>query len=127
VLLSALSTLATGCDCRMAIKGGLYLRSAWAVAQFEFSAKQIGKIVFHQQDLIRHISKHRCSLIHQLNVGILIGRVGAGEQRDPPLPLRRIRGTDTTLPPPILLTSAPFWTVHKTRSEAEAAEWVERY
>ncbi len=27
-------------------------------------AQQIGEIVFHQQDLIRHISKHRRSFIH---------------------------------------------------------------
>ena len=62
------------------------------------TAKQIGEIAFHQQDLIGNISQHRCSLIHQLNIEILIGRVGAGEQRDPLLPVKRMRPTDTDLP-----------------------------
>ncbi len=30
--------------------------------------KPIGEIVFHQQDLIRHISKHRRSLVHYLTL-----------------------------------------------------------
>ena len=59
-------------------------------------SKQIGEIAFHQRDLIPHVSKHRRSFIHQFNVEILVGCVGASEQRDPPLPLRRIRGSDAT-------------------------------